>query len=233
MKVLLEEFERTFYTQITCAIFALIGLIIFLTKQLPQSSLKIFRYYFAGFIIIQLITYSFVILWANNSPYKAIAFHTFSHSDFLFTILEYFVFSSFLKPFLNKRLVFFNSCLFVLICIGLYIYSFLIYRKYSEIVTIYLFTAQAILLLILCANYYVSLFKGTPTKNLIEEPSFWVATGLTFFMLSTLPFSIFSFYLHKHNHALYVHLFTLFFLFYILLFSMIIKASLCRPVRNR
>ena len=92
-----------------------------------------------------------------------------------------------------------------------------------------LFTIQAVSLLIICISYYIKIFKDAPDLILLNEPSFWIITGLTFFMLSTLPFSLISPYLIR-NTVLYRNLFSIFFIFYCILFLMIIRAFLCRQV---
>ena len=85
---------------------------------------------------------------------------------------------------------------------------------------------QAIVLLIPCVIYFVEIFRST-NINLIKEPSFWIITGLSFFMLSTLPVS-FLFYYIVDNHELTYVLSSIFNLFYILLFIMITRGHLCK-----
>lgn len=90
------------------------------------------------------------------------------------------------------------------------------------------YTLEAIILLGGCGFYFIEVFKDFPFSNIKTEPSFWVATGLLFFLSCTLPYSLIENYLRKAQYQLMLNFYSVFYLFYILLFSLIIKAYLCQ-----
>lgn len=106
------------------------------------------------------------------------------------------------------------------------------YQNISENTQSKVYTVEAVILLLLCSFYYFELFRKKPSVNLKNEPAFWISTGLLFFMACTLPFSFLDNYIAYYYPHLHRVLYPIFDVFYILLFAMLIKACLCRPVKT-
>jgi hypothetical protein len=229
MKQLAKYLYTSFYTDLICSLIAVIGLIISIRKRKQYPQLNPLIFFFASYVLLGLINY-FIIATKTVLHLK---YTIFRYSDFIDTIIEFIAFffiiknhiiSSKIKKALNPLLVFFTSSIFL---------YFIYYKSnYAEIDQYFLqaiFTVQASFLIIACILYYMDLFRKEPDLNLANQPSFWVITGVFFFMLCTLPFSLFCSYLFKTNYYLYAQLFSIFNIFYCILFLMIIKAYFCKP----
>lgn len=228
MKELIKYFQSTFYTDAAVFLVSIIGLVIsYLVRN--QNELKIFRVLFAGHIISRSLNYLQWKLYYGNSHYYKFSIIISNYGDFLLTILEYFVLTFYLKKYINKNKIL--ACtIFFLTCIIISYYNKYILMNFK--MDSFLFTSQAVAILTLCAFYYSKLFKSAKIK-LTDEPSFWVVTGFSIFMLSTFPYSIMCDYLYSFNEDLHFNTFSLFHFFYIILFSMIIKAYLCPQIPSK
>jgi hypothetical protein len=229
MKELLKFFETRFYTDLVSLLLAVIGLVISICKVNQNPKLKPLFFFFLGYVL----TLSFAYFIAHDILLYRRYYMLALYIDFFDTIVEFLAFfflirnhivSVEMRKILNPLLSIFLSLVFI----------YFIYYKigHADINNYFLqgiFTIQASLLILACILYYIDLFKRTPDLNLSGLPSFWAVAGLSFFMLCTLPFSMLGFYLIKTNSRLYYQLFSIFNIFYCILFLMIIKAYFCKP----
>jgi hypothetical protein len=91
---------------------------------------------------------------------------------------------------------------------------------------------EFILLLFLCLRYYIELFK-IPGIELFERPSFFIATGIFFFSVISIPFYLISHFFLDSKPAFQLETYEVFFeiLFYIPLsinFLMLFRSFICR-----
>ncbi len=222
---LLNYWRQAYYTIPIAGLVSIVGIIVFLSGKRRNKSTYIFIYYFVGYVILML-TYNLDALY-KRAQYRTIPLFI----DYLFTMFEFFIFLSFFKKVLHPR---FHKTLkvitYLFTTIGILIFSYNVYLYGYPILNsvIYLFNLQAVCMLIPCTIYYLEVFRLISIPNLLQEPSFWIVTGLSFVLISTLPLSLFCTYLHKLDFSLFLNLFSLFYLFYSLLFLMIIKGHLCK-----
>lgn len=91
------------------------------------------------------------------------------------------------------------------------------------------FSTANIFLLLFCINYYNKLFRNSPSINLIQEPAFWIITGIFLGMGTIIPFSFFNPYLSTkipiNNYYLLVLMAAL---GYSIMHLLFIKAFLCK-----
>lgn len=107
------------------------------------------------------------------------------------------------------------------------------YQLPNGLAVVRLYTTQVFLLLIPCFFYFKNLFKNTTIIDISNEPSFWISTGITFFLLCTMILSLIeSFLLHQKPHIL-AKLYPIYYVFYILMFFMFFRAYLCKPLRTK
>ena len=156
--------------------------------------------------------------------------------DYSFTLLELIIFSHFyynliINPTIKKLILLLN-----LIFIPFFVYMLIkdekFYKTISEITQNLVYTTEGIILLLICLSYFIELFKRPPHLNLKNDPVFWVSTGLLFFLSCTLPFSILETQIRKNHSDLIYWMYPIFYIFYILLFLMIIRAYLCKPEKK-
>jgi len=230
MKELLEHWMYVFYTDLLTFLLATTGLIISVKKRKQKPKLQPLFFFFLAYIISELI--SFLIIAANvENPLRK---HIRLYTDTIDTIIEFLAFFFLIRNYIVnagiKRIL--NQLLPIFLCM---LSAYFVYYKihHKEIDQYFLqtaFTIQASILIVACVLCYIDLFKKEHRLNLTALPFFWIVSGLSLFMLSTLPFSVFGLYLMRTNYQLYVQLFNIFEVFYCVLFLMIIKAYLCKPL---
>jgi hypothetical protein len=232
MKEFLEFWSGDFYSVTVSFFLAVIGFVVSLRRK-QNYKLKPLIFFFLGYILLEIIS-SFVI---GIQLHKPIRVKITIYSDFIDTIVEFLAFFFVIKNYVSNKQIGKAVKLLLPIFISLIITYFLYYKiNYNGLDQYFLqtvFTIQASLLIVACILYYVDLFTKEPKLKLTEDPSFWVVTGVAFFMLSTLPFSIFAMYLVKINFQLYIRLFIVYEIFYWILFLMIIRAYFCKSAASR
>lgn len=212
---------ETFYSLLIGMITCLIGILITFIKSHTNKSLKIFRYYFIGYTILAMLIFFRDFNLVFESSFQAISIVNLY--DIFFTIFEFFVFADYIGNFISKRAYLFSKYFFV---VGLIVFIIKFDIKQVFIGQSYLFSLQAISLLFLSFFYYQRIMKNV-SSSLSQESNFWIITGISFFMLTTLPFSLIIDYIYFNHFDLYFLHFNIFYISYALLFIMIIKAFLC------
>ena len=225
MDFLVSYFSNEYYIELLNAIIAFIA--ICLPIKTTNQFLIYFKIYFAVYLLLLATTcYSHYHYFAFKKFYKPLVYFQ-NGFDFLFTILEFLVFYRALSFYVHRwvRLTILSS--FLALGIVLWAKSMIEVGFVTEDYLFMFFTLQSISLLPICVGYFYTIFKFNQGLELSREPTFWLATGLTFFSLCTLPFSLVSRYLLITDAALLVQLFPIFHVFYVLLFLMTLKAFLC------
>lgn len=230
-KSLFDYWSSSYYTIPFCILTAMIGLTLFFLKKDKRRATQIFVYYFISYVLLSLIFSASAVVINKSQRHALIIADRFS--DYIFTLIEFLIFFLFFQKTLERaihRKVLKIIC-FVFLLIGIILLVRDTYLKGLPQLhsTHLLFNLQVLGLLVPCIFYYVEVFRLKPMVDLFHEPSFWVTTGLIFFMICTFPLSLSTDYLYKTNQILYRSLFSLFYIFYILLFLMIIRGHLCKP----
>lgn len=225
MERILEYFSYPYYTSAVALLLAIVGLIITIGKRSKTLKLKPLSLFFIAYLFGQLIA----LILQYITPKKGTFFsQIFYYSDFAVTVIEFLVFYVYIKsniyspqrkkmanP-LGKIFLLYSLCYF-----GFYLYS---YEEFDQYFLQSFFTTENIFLIGACTLYYLDVFSNLSISNLLEQPSFWVITGICFFSLCTLPFSFWGEYLLNTHLVLYRQLFAIYEIFYCILFLMIIKA---------
>lgn len=230
-----EFLESSYYTQAVSFAFAIIGLSTFFIRRIRNNLSKKISVYFGGYII--LCTTNFICAFLRTPEKANFLFNLQVIADFLFTVLEFRIFSNLISNIIiskkRTRVLILANRLFA-IAAFVYCCDFSLYETYKNLEHLQsLLTFQAILLLVSCAFYFEKIYKGVPNFELINQPDFWILTGLSFTLICSLPNSLFSSYLVYHSFASYKNLFAIFYLLYILFFAMIIKGILCAKANQQ
>ena len=226
---MLEFLEGLYYTGAASTILAVSGLIISLWKKHRHPKLLPLIFFFGGYILDQLIIS--LIHGINIESHLRRNIH--AYTDSFDTVIEFLALFFVIRNSINSDKIRKGLSILLPVFISSIIIFFIYYRMigHQEIDQYFLqtiFTIQAFILCVACIFYYKDLFKTEPKLDLTRQPSFWAVTGLAFFMLCTFPFSIWGLYLVKANRELYNQLYSLFNIFYCILFLMIIKAYFCK-----
>lgn len=209
------------------ALTALIGFTVFILKKNKKNVAFTFLYYFLGYVLLKSIFFV-----QASFPTSQLWLKTSKLADYIFTLFEFLIFFVFFKKVLffnfHKKILTGICYAFMITGCAILLYDLYFFGKVRTYSINVLFNIQAISLLIPSIFYYLEIFESKPILNLLHDSSFWVVTGLSFFMISTLPFSLLLNSFRKSNPGVFFKLFTLFYFFYIILFSMIIRAYLCK-----
>lgn len=226
MKDLIRYWKVHYYTEPLLCIVLCITLLVSLKNKKKFSSLK--------YIPLYTITLLLVALCAIYNINRTVIFLFFAHHlDYFFTLLELLIFSHFYYHLINnhpikKAIILTNLASFIL-----YIYLLLEDKDFhvsiSEKTQNIAYTVEGVILLLICLTYLTNIFKKPSYLNLKNDPVFWISTGLFFFLTCTLPFSILENYIDKNYLNSTAWLYSIFYIFYTLLFLMIIRAYLCKP----
>jgi hypothetical protein len=227
MDNLIQYFSLGFYADPISFLLAIIGLYISWNKRIPP--LNIFKFFFSAYIITKLINYFAFYTYDSQIIKSSLALQINHQVDFIYTIIEYGIFVWLLKNSINKKVIIATSIFFAVCALSIYLYQMIYFRRLYDTNVSILFLAQALSLLIICSSYFIKIFREVPNLILLNEPNFWIATGICFFMISTLPFTVYCYYLIKYERTLAYSLFAIFFTFYSILFVMFIRAMLCKP----
>lgn len=232
MKEILKFWYGPFYTDLISFLVALAGLIISIWKRAKNRKLNPLIFFFLAYILDLLfarIIFQDKVLFIQYN-------YLGTYADFFDTIIEFFAFFFLIKNHIVNIRIKKNLNSLLPIFLSLVILYFIYYRitrvKIDQYFLQNIFTIQALFLSIACVLYYIDLYKKESKLNLTVLPSFWAITGLSFFMVCTLPYSILGSYLMQTDFRSYFQLFSIFNIFYCILFLMIMKAYFCRPQQS-
>lgn len=229
MKGFFEYWQTDFYSGAVTFLLAVVVFIVSLQRKKQHPQLKPLIFFFLAYILGELVRAVDRGIGVDRPLRAKIS----TYLDVVETIIEFFAFFLVIKNYIVsvkiKKILKPLSFLFIVPATVCFVYYKFAHGKIDQYFLQAFFTFQAFLLIVACALYYVDLFTKEPKLKLMDDPSFWVITGLAFFMLCTLPFSILGMHLIKVDFQLYVQLFMIFEVFYWILFLMIIKAYFCKP----
>lgn len=226
------SFAQQFYSDIILQCAVLATIVVSIKHKKKFRILKYFPIYAASFLIGLIFNR---LCTTNHVP--NMLFPVSTYLDYFLTLLELMIFSHFyyqlVKSHSLKTFIILSNSLFVLFFILMGVSDKNFYSKgISESTQSIVYTVEGIILLILCLFYFYELFKKLAVVNLKNEPVFWVSTGLLFFVACTLPYSLLENYMDRYYPNFSFMLYSLFYLFYTILFIMIIRAYLCKAGLN-
>lgn len=93
--------------------------------------------------------------------------------------------------------------------------------------TAYISIANSIMVLIPAFYYFYTLFVEPPVKNLLQEPSFWITTGIAFLQAINIPIFLIENYLIKQFLTVWYSMYSISYIAYCILFILLIISLLC------
>jgi hypothetical protein len=229
---LMNYYGESLFTPLIAIILAFIGIVVIEKNKNKFSFSLLFQIYLSCYLLNMIIYSLFPFSEIYRKYIISKNYETFV--DLSFTIVEFFVFTLFfrrvLKQSLNRILIISVEITFSLLTIIIVLTSVIQYGFLTLATLQSIFSFQASLLLIPCVVYFITIFKSPPIIKLSNEPEFWIVCGLSFFLICTMPFSLFINYINSKNYNLYNYLYSIFYIFYSLLFVMITRAFLCKSI---
>lgn len=86
---------------------------------------------------------------------------------------------------------------------------------------------EGLLVVLPCLEYYYGLFRNPPANNLLNEPYFWVITGILLLFSCLIPLSLIGDFLVRHFPYTFDAIYWLNFFAYIALFSCFTIGARC------
>ena len=227
MLKLKEYWEIHFYTEALMFVTLFAALLVTIIKRKSDKKLKLFPFYFGFFILRLVFRYIQIYYYGFDTFAFKPLFYIDTYLEYILIMVEILIFMHFFYHVFNNRnkkiLVQIFTIAFIILGIFRLINDNILKNQISTITITQMFFLEAVLLLVSCFVYYLQIFTSPPTLKLLNEPSFFVITGLFFFLICSLPYSLFldfiSYYPEIHRY-----IFCIIYIFYILLFLMIIKA---------
>jgi hypothetical protein len=232
---ILRTWKAVFFTEPILLTTLIIAFVISVRFGKGKKGLVLVPYYIVLFILEILSEYIAAFMYYHKI-FNPKEFDFVCYLDYLLTIMELFTFIIFfhseIKSNKAKNILLLFSSLF---CVY-FLIELILDSKFpvsvSDNTQSRVYTIEAIILLGGCSSYFIGVFRNFPFKNIKREPSFWVATGLLFFFSCTLPYSLSENYMRKINYKLMINFYSIFYIFYTILFFMIIKAYLCQQKKS-
>ncbi len=230
MHRLIHTWEQTYYSELFLLICLLTTLFVSIKYRKVIPELKYLSAYLFAFIILFSSTDLDILF--RLQPHNVVSFALWSQ-DFAVSVIEFFVFSNYLSSIYSNRTTQSKYRTISKTVSILFIILFA-YSTYSHIWNHYwplhlVYCLESIILIIGCITYFHQIYMHPPQHRLKSSSHFWIVTGLVFYLICTIPITIASPYLVEKQHTLYLNLFSLIYIFYIILFSTIIRAFLCKP----
>ena len=222
-------YYRTYPLELMSLIAAIACLIILFRKETKTIIQKHFSIYLFSYIILCILAVFNIVIIENGVVLNL----TLAISDYLFTIYEFYIFSIFLKPFIPKNLYQLGTIVFYSYCPILIYLSWPWHMDSNYLYLQSQYNLQAIILLIFISYYYLNIFKSSISTQSIFQ-SFYIVTGLTFFLIATLPFTLISHYLLWFKNPVFNSLFNIIPIFYSILFlSILLSVIRIDPIAKR
>lgn len=224
MEVLIKTWQSSLYAWPAAFFVTVFFIILFFlpanrSRNIPLSIKLYLIAYGITFIVIDA-----AVLIRNQTDY--FTYQLRHYTDYTFTITEFILLIYYFYTHNNnsgqKKIFFYLAALFLITAIVLSA------QLPSGLAVVRLYTTQVFLLLIPCFFYFRNLFKNTAVIDISNEPTFWISTGITFFLVCTMILSVIeSFFLFQKPHIL-AKLYPIYYVFYILMFFMFFRAYLCK-----
>jgi len=231
MEELVHKLARQYYTDLILIGILLTSTFVSIEKRKKFKILKYFPAYIISLLLL-CVFYEICDLTSLSNYFLPIL----HYGDYFFTLLELIIFSHFYYQLINNKI--FKKSILILNVLFSFFFIFMglidkeFYQSISESTQSKVYTIEGVILLLICSFYFFELFQKMPIVNLRNEPAFWISTGLLFFMVCTLPFSLLENYIENYYRQFSFVLYPIFYIFYILLFTTIIRAYLCKPVNS-
>jgi hypothetical protein len=229
MKDLWHFWALMFFTPPIAIFVAIIGFIISLKNK--SRKFKYFPFYFALYLITN---FSIVGPLISNRHTRTSSIIT-DYLDHSFTFLEFFIFFHYMKS--NTQNIFVRKSykyLMILFSVIFFYASFhdiVLFKKVTKETKNITYTIEGLVLIVPCMFFLKKYFIGATETIMLKDPDFWIITGFLFAIVCTLPYSFLENYILHQYHNLYPTTYSIFYVFYILLFLMIIKGMLCKPLK--
>ena len=228
---LITSLERHYYASLIMAIFELIAIIACITLiRKDKTAILFVTYLLFDFSI--LISSEYLRSFSHITKEELTFYRCISNT--LISCVELFVYYYFfLKTIDNKKavdLMKLSRLLFLCVIIVFVTTRFRFLTTRYEYVADIIGVIEFLLLLIPCFYYFYKLIKDDPALILYERPSFWIATGILFYSVMSIPYLLIDGFLINNRSGRYLALLdlALYYLPFTINFILLTRAFLCK-----
>jgi len=176
---------------------ALGAAILYCFKRFNPTYLRIFPFYLFVSIGIEALVNPYMTKWLDYHPFSARQPYIMNLLYNLFTLFELLIFGWFLFQVIQSTAV--KRTLITLICLfSIFFVQFSLQKDIGEFNNIAV-ALESIIIIIPCLTYFRELFTRTEPVNLLREPSFWMVTGIFFYLATIFPLYMTRSYLTNHG----------------------------------
>jgi hypothetical protein len=226
-----NKVNLTFISEMLLMVIVIISLIISIIKRKKIKVLRFFPFYL-GYFLFVFICGDISYFIAFKYDQKPIALTITSYTDYSSTLIEMLIFLHFFYSIIQGRIVK-RSVPIVALCFSAIFFGALLLDRFfpqgiTERTQSRVYTIEATILMSYSAYCLIEIIQNKVYQIKALGPNFWISVGYFLFASGTLPYSIIEPLLRKKFPFLSTELYSLFYLFYIVLFCFIIKAYLVK-----
>jgi len=188
-----------FISNVTNSITSLLVLavgVLFCYRSYNPPYLKIMTFYLVVSVGIEILANRFLIQLLDFRPFAHWPDARITLYN-LFTPFELFIFSYFLFQVIQspliKKIVIMLACLFAVFFVQYAVQKGL--GDFNDIAVV----LESVIIIIPCLTYFRELFARDEPVNLVREPSFWMVTGIFFYLATIIPLYMTRSYLFAHG----------------------------------
>jgi len=210
---------------------ALIVAALYCYRSFNPPYMRIFLLYLFGSMLVEVL--------ANSYVGNLFGFQIYGNSQYaqnviynLFTLFELFMFSWFLFGIIRSSLI--KRILIALVII--FTISFICYcvwvdlGKYLNTLAV---VVESIIIVIPCLTYFRELFTRNRPIDLLREPSFWMVTGIIFYLATITPVNFAGAYLsHRGYSQVALNLYSINNFAFVITNLLFIKGFTCRRKKS-
>jgi hypothetical protein len=229
VQMLLQEFDRSFYTIPLMILLNILFLLIAFRYKSKAKSRRILILYAVVSLLANLLDVCLIAITQNQKITHLTDDYTILYfSQIEFIIFYIFFFKQFPNKTVQKKIAVTGKIVALLtLLLALYAIIFpfpLTIRRLSG----YISVAESILILIPSFYYFYFLFLEPPEKNLLQEPSFWITTGIAFLHTLNLSNFLIDNYLSIIFNYVWPGVYSTNYIAYCFLFILFIISWLCQ-----
>lgn len=226
MSSLIYFLSETYYLPLILLILCLITMVVGYINKCKFKHLQLFPLY-------ALAAATQIVFFLTCIFFRAPTFRLLgNYSTLIFALIELYIFYNSLFQIIKNK--YFKQSMHVMQIIFISFGLFLCLNfPHSDWVPASFNITNLVFLFLPCLFFFYEVFKTSASISLANQPSFWIVTGFSFMIVCTFPFYLLETYLIANMPNLYNQIYTLNYVFYCLIFLLICKAYLCKPITIR
>jgi len=177
---------------------ALVAALLYCYRSFNPSYLRIFPTYLFVSIMVEILVNSYITNAFDFQPfggkqhYAKMAFYN------LFTPFELFAFSWFLFQVIQSSMIK-KALIALLVVFSIFFIQYSLKTDLGKKPNSIAVILESVIIIVPCLTYFRELFAWKEPVDLLKEPSFWLVTGIFFYVATIVPLYVTNNYLAGHG----------------------------------